>query len=103
MANFSATLSFQTIGLCQSLKITDTSNYGSNDEGYTESNVQSKKFIVRYGSFYMEKTVAANVYEFDVPISLLDLNIIVELIILIGPGNSPYGIQVSQIVPCIGI
>jgi len=107
MANFSVSLSFQTIGLCEKLRVTDVSDYLTNTEGYTISDVSFKNFIVRNGVgtiLYQEIAALNTKMVFEVPISLLTLNISVELGVYLGaPINQGYGSTNALIVACLGI
>jgi len=106
MADFSASQSFQTLGLCAQLKATDTSDYVNNTQHYTEANIESKKFTFRDsgGNIIKQEIVAANVYQSIVNISLLTFNVSCQLDIKIkGDNTLGYSAYNAFTVPCIGI
>lgn len=106
MANFIATQSISTIGLCQKIVSTDTSDYTGNVEGYDESDVEYKKWTFRdsSGTIIKQEETAANVYSSECAITLLTLFITLEFVVrLKSPINQSFVVQNSYIIPCIGI
>lgn len=107
MANFIATQSFTRTGLCETLVSTDTSDYTSNTEGITAAEVVSKKWTFRNssGTIIRQETTDNTVYTCSCAISLLTLNITVELSLYIYH-NGAYGtytVQNGFLIPCIGV
>ena len=106
MANFSAAVAFQVIGLCTSLKMTDTSDYVGNSEGYSISNIKSKTFTFRdgTGATLLTQTGDKNLNSLTLPTNLLTLNIVAELILVLDePYNTIYSTSSSFVVPCLGV
>ena len=71
------------------------------------SDVSFKNFIVRNGVgtiLYQEIAVSNTKTVFEVPITLLTLNISVEFGVYLGaPINQGYGVTNALLVPCLGI
>ncbi len=106
MANFSASQSFTTTGLCQTFTSTDTSDYLNNIEGYDQSDVDFKIWTFRNssGAIVKQEQVSANVYSSSIAINLLTLNITVDLIIMFKtPTTQSFSVSNVLLVPCLGV
>lgn len=104
MPNFSASQSFSTQGLCSTFRTTDTSPYGNNTENYNESSVDRKIWTFRNssGQIIKQETTGADVYYSEVAISLLTLNITVDLAIFM-KNNQSFSVSNVLLVPCLGV
>jgi len=102
MANFSSNQTISIQGLCQTLTSTDTSNYGNNVEGFTVDNIEFKRWTFRNssGTIIKQFTGGKNDLSCSCDISLLTLNISVELAVVI-TNHGDYTVQNSFIIPCL--
>jgi len=106
MANFVASQSFSVIGLCETLRVTDSSDYIGNIEGYTEADVQFRKFTFRNssGTIVKSETFTDATKQSSVAISLLTINMSCTLDIFFGaPLNLGYQAQQTFTLACLGI
>lgn len=106
MANFSASQSFSTIGLCQKLRSTDNSNYGNNDEFVDNANVNFRIWTFRNASGTIIKqyqSVDNSEMYCECDISLLTLNINVDLTIVFVTLRPNATVQNTLTIPCLGI
>lgn len=104
MDNFSAKQNFSIQGLCQTITSTDSSPYGNNAEGFLASDVTLKRWVFRNanGSIIKQYDGTAADTSCSCAISLLTLNITVELLIVIKDYTS-YSVQNSFVIPCLGV
>jgi len=105
MANFSATQSFQTQGLCEKIISTDTSDYVGNTEGYTEDDIEYRRWTFRNSSGTIIKTFETDnktIRSCDCAISLLTLNISIELLVRFD-NNQSFGVQNTLLLACLGL
>lgn len=58
MAIFAASFTVSQSADCTTLTFTDTSNYGTNDEGYTKSSFGTREFIVSDSNYNVIDTIA---------------------------------------------
>lgn len=102
MANFSATQSFTVQGLCQSITSTDTSDYLNNIEGVTENDIMLRRWTFRDSSGNIIKFLETdkNTKSCSCPISLLTLNISVDLLIIIN-NKGGFGVQNNFMIACL--
>ena len=107
MANFTATQSITSTGLCANLVSTDTSDYTSNNEGYTLADVQYKTWTFRNstGTIIKQETVSGTTISSSCPITLLTFGTQVELYIYIYKSGSQqgYSVQNNLTISCLGI
>lgn len=102
MGNFSSNQSISVQGLCQTLISTDTSDYVNNIEGFTVDNIDFKRWTFRdsSGTIIKQFTGGKNDLSCSCAISLLTLNITVELAVVI-TNHGDYTVQNSFIIPCL--
>ena len=105
MANFTASQSISTIGLCQKIRSTDNSNYGTNDNVINTNDVLYRLWTFRNvtGTIIKQYQSADGAEIFcECNISLLTLNVTVEMVIVLE--NKPtYRVQNGFLIPCLGI
>lgn len=105
MANFTASQSISTIGLCQKIRSTDNSNYGTNDNLINTNDVLYRLWTFRNatGTIIKQYQSADGTEMFcECNISLLTLNVTVEMVLVLD--NKPtYSVQNGFLIPCLGI
>lgn len=108
MVEFQATFSKLSLD-CQTLTITDTSNYGysNNDEHYTIETFGSRYFTIRdiFGNILSVQTMSSTQTSitFDISnlLSTTPLYLSIQLILVMAVGQGSYQTQVSGLLPCI--
>lgn len=105
MTNFSASFTKQFNNNCQELVVTDTSNYGfdNNDEHYLKSDFTARRIVLRdlFGSTLAVQNIDANdKATFDISLFSLNqlyLNIAIEL----GGTGFGYEVRIGGLLPCV--
>lgn len=106
MSNFSAAQAFTVLGLCQTLQVNDVSDYTGNIEGYTEADVQFRKFTFRdsSGAVLKTETFTDGTKVSSIGISLLTFNMSCTLDIFLGsPRNLGYQAYQTFMLACLKI
>lgn len=105
MANFTATQSISVQGLCATLISTDTSDYTSNIEGITPSDIQFKRWTFRdsNGVIIKQETKTSSDYSSSCNISLLTFGVNVELYVYVTKNTQGYSVQNNFFIPCLGV
>lgn len=104
MANFVASQSFNVTGLCAMLHSTDSSDYLTNIEGYTEDKVGFRKFTWRdsSGTIIKTETFTDGTKKSSIAISLLTLNISCTLDVFFKePLNLSFQAQQTFTIACL--
>lgn len=107
MANFSAAQSISVTGLCANLVSTDTTDYLTNVEGITISDVIGKTWNFKNSSGTTVKTVTTNntVSSASCPITLLSINMSVELYITVNKDGTEnvFSVRNNILIGCLGV
>lgn len=102
MANFLANQTLSIQGLCAQITSTDTSDYVNNIEGFTVDSIEFKRWTFRDGNGNIIKQFQGDKNDLSCScnISLLTLNISVEMLIVI-VNHGAFSVQNSFIIPCL--
>lgn len=107
MADFTPTQSISTQGLCATLISTDTTDYNTNTQGISLSDIQYKTWIFRDSSGVIIKQVTTDntINSASCSISLLTLGTSVTLNLYVdkNPYSGLFSNQLNFLIPCLGV